>query len=71
MSRPESNGEGFIEGIEPDVPFRLHQVYEKPGSVKLVACEKCRTTHLEIGLGSYYVVVRCPKCGHESNIFNG
>lgn len=71
MTCPESNEDGFIEGIEPAVPFRLHQVYEEPGSVKLVACAKCRSTHLEVGLGSYYVVVRCPTCKHESCLFNG
>jgi len=63
--------EGFEYGIDPENEFHLHQVYEKPGSVKQVICAKCGQKELEVGCGSYYTVIRCPKCGHESCIHDG
>ena len=63
--------EGFSFGHEPVKPFALHQTYEKPGATKQVRCAKCGRTTLEVGQGSYYTVVRCPDCGHESDIHDG
>jgi len=62
---------GFTYGNEPDIPFKLHASYEEPGSTKLVMCAKCGATKLEVGQGSYYTVVRCPNCHHESCIHMG
>jgi len=62
---------GFSFGNKPDTPFRLHQSYEKPGSVKQVRCAKCGRSELEVGQGCYFTVIRCPVCKHEACIANG
>ena len=63
--------EGFSFGHKPETPFKLHQTYEKPGSVEQVRCAKCGRKELEVGQGSYFTVVRCPDCGHESCVHEG
>lgn len=70
MSQIEER-KGFSFGNEPEKPFKLHQCYEKPGDTKQVKCSKCGAGKLEVGTGSYYTVIRCPTCGHESCIHDG
>ena len=67
----ETEYDGFSFYNEPETPFKLHQCYEEPGSVKQVYCAKCGNKELEVGQGSYITVVRCAKCGHEADIHNG
>ena len=55
----------------PAIPFRLHQIYDKPGSVELVSCRKCGAGTLDVGQGSYFTVVRCRTCGVETKIHEG
>lgn len=63
--------EGFSFGNTPDKPFVLHQNFEEPSDTKQVKCSKCGRSTLEVGKGSYYTVIRCPDCGHESCIHEG
>lgn len=63
--------EGFSYDNEPEKPFILHQCYEKPGSTKQVKCTKCGRKELEVGVGSYFGVIRCPHCGHEACLYDG
>lgn len=63
--------DGFTFGHFTDKPFKLHQVYEKPGDTWLVGCGKCGRTTLEVGAGCRFTVIRCPDCGHESCIHDG
>lgn len=61
----------FLFDIESEIPFKLHQSYEQPGDTKLVVCSNCGTKELEVDSGSYFTVIRCPKCKCEACIHDG
>ena len=56
---------------DPLIPFNLNQVYEKPGDTKQVKCDICGASELEVGCGSYFTVLRCPKCRLEQCVHDG
>lgn len=53
-----------------DTLFHIGQSYEKKPAETLV-CKFCGSTEFNVGSGSYYTAIRCPKCEWELNIHNG
>ena len=56
---------------KPKIPFKLCQVYEEPKDTLQVKCNTCGETKLEVGVGSYFTIVRCSNCLHEECIHEG
>jgi ribosomal protein L37E len=50
--------------------FRIGQGYEKTAAVTL-SCRDCGGIDFNVGQGSYYTAIKCPRCGWEHCIHDG
>lgn len=55
----------------PDKHFKLHQCYEKPNSLRIPICKRCKKSDFDVGCGSYYTALRCRECGTECCVHDG
>lgn len=75
---PRTKDEGFLESdqeivireVPEDETFHVGQCYDKI-AVTTLECENCGSREFNVGQGSFFTVLRCPKCKWESCVHNG
>lgn len=56
--------------VEDEETFHLGQVYENTAA-QAVECAECGGREFNVGSGSYFTVLRCPKCAWEICFHDG
>ena len=64
------NVEKLARSVDEDDTFHLGQCYENTAA-KTVECAKCGSREFNVGSGSYFTAIRCPKCGWEVCFHDG
>ena len=62
--------EDVLRAVSSDETFHIGQVYEDE-AVTTRECKNCGGCQFNVGQGSYFTALRCPKCGWECCIHEG
>jgi uncharacterized paraquat-inducible protein A len=65
----QEHHDNFVERPEIDT-FRIGQGYETNAAVTM-GCKQCGGIEFNVGQGSYYTAVKCPRCGWELCVHDG
>ncbi len=61
----------LVKISKKDTPFKLHQVYDAPGTTLQIFCSKCKSGNFIVGQGSHFTVIKCQECNFEECIHDG
>ena len=64
------NYDELIKYDENSPKWHIGQCYD-PGPARQIKCRKCGSNQFYVGIGSYWVGIKCINCKYELNLSDG